>query len=68
MKLRQPLTLEHVHELDRTEVACCAAIDPFWGCAEEVALLADEPGEALKVQAKRCGQSWAMDRGSDPIR
>lgn len=49
MTLHALLTLEHVHDPDRTEAACFAAIDPSLSCVEEIALLAEELGEALKA-------------------
>ncbi len=46
-KLHALLSLEHVHDPERPEAACFAAIDPSWSCVEEICLLADELAEVL---------------------
>ncbi|SFQ71247.1 hypothetical protein SAMN05421853_1421 [Roseivivax halotolerans] len=46
-RLYELLTLEHVHEPERSEAAFFALIDPEWPMIEEICLLSDGLLEAL---------------------
>ena len=62
-RLYELLTLEHVHDPERSEAAFFALIDPDWPVIEEICLLADGLLEAITS----CDAEHAQEVGKTAI-